>query len=47
MRPVIHTLIDSVRAPIVQVFALLTDPARIARGHLGEARDSRHGSANA
>jgi len=31
MRPVIHTLIDSVRAPIVQVFALLTDPARIAK----------------
>ena len=31
MRPVIHTLIDSVRAPIVQVFALLTDPGRIAK----------------
>ena len=30
MRPVSHTFVDSVRAPVVQVFALLTDPARIA-----------------
>ena len=31
MRPVSHTFVDSVRAPVVQVFALLTDPARIAK----------------
>ena len=29
MKPVIHTLIDSVKAPLEQVFGLLTDPARI------------------
>jgi uncharacterized protein YndB with AHSA1/START domain len=29
MRPVSHTLIDSVSAPIDQVFALLTDPRRM------------------
>jgi uncharacterized protein YndB with AHSA1/START domain len=29
MQPVAHTLINSVQAPIEQVFALLTDPARI------------------
>jgi len=29
MKPVTHTLIDSVRAPIEQVFGLLTDPDRI------------------
>ncbi len=31
MRPVSHTFVDSVRAPIVQVFALITDPGRIAQ----------------
>src|SRR5438034_8575603 len=31
MRPVSHTLINSIRAPIDRVFALLTDPARIAQ----------------
>src|SRR5438876_10167152 len=31
MRPVSHTLIHSIRAPIERVFALLTDPARIAQ----------------
>jgi len=31
MRPVTHTLIDKVRAPIERVFALLTDPARMAQ----------------
>jgi uncharacterized protein YndB with AHSA1/START domain len=31
MRPVSHTIVDSIRAPVVQVFALLTDPARIAK----------------
>jgi len=31
MRPVSHTFVDSVRAPVVQVFALLTDPARIPK----------------
>ncbi|PYO12959.1 MAG: hypothetical protein DMD31_14735 [Gemmatimonadetes bacterium] len=31
MRPVSHTLINSIRAPIERVFALLTDPARIAQ----------------
>ena len=30
MRPVVHTLIDKVRAPIERVFTLLTDPARMA-----------------
>ena len=30
MRPVAHTLIQSVRAPIERVFALLTDPRRVA-----------------
>lgn len=29
MRPVTHTLIDKVAAPIERVFALLTDPARM------------------
>jgi len=29
LKPVTHTLIDTVRAPTDQVFALLTDPARI------------------
>ena len=29
MRPVTHTLIDHVRAPIDRVFALLSDPARM------------------
>jgi uncharacterized protein YndB with AHSA1/START domain len=29
MRPVAHTLIDHVRAPIDKVFAILTDPKRI------------------
>ncbi len=29
MRPVSHTLIDHVRAPIDRVFALLSDPARM------------------
>ena len=29
MRPVTHTLIDKVRAPMELVFALLTDPARM------------------
>jgi uncharacterized protein YndB with AHSA1/START domain len=31
MRPVSHTFVDSVRAPVVQVFALLTDPGRIPK----------------
>ncbi len=31
MRPVSHTIVDSVRAPVVQVFALLTDPVRIPK----------------
>jgi uncharacterized protein YndB with AHSA1/START domain len=31
MRPVSHTFVDSVKAPVVQVFALLTDPGRIAK----------------
>src|SRR2546425_2575196 len=31
MRPVSHTLINSIRAPIERVFAVLTDPARIAQ----------------
>src|SRR2546430_17165371 len=31
MRPVSHTLINSIRAPIDRVFALLTDPGRIAQ----------------
>jgi len=31
MRPVSHTLIESVSAPVVEVFALLTDPGRIAK----------------
>ena len=31
MRPVSHTYVDSVRAPVVQVFAALTDPARIPK----------------
>jgi len=31
MRPVSHTYVDSVRAPVVQVFALFTDPARIPK----------------
>ena len=31
MRPVSHTYVDSVRAPVVQVFAAITDPARIAK----------------
>jgi len=31
MRPVSHTFVDSVRAPVVQVFALLTDPVRIPK----------------
>jgi uncharacterized protein YndB with AHSA1/START domain len=30
LRPVSHTIIDHVRAPIEQVFALLTDPSRMA-----------------
>jgi len=30
MRPISYTLIDHVRAPIDQVFALLTDPGRMA-----------------
>src|SRR5439155_4083146 len=30
MRPISYTLIDHVRAPIDQVFALLTDPDRMA-----------------
>jgi len=29
MRPVAHTLIDSVRVPLVQLFAFLTSPGRI------------------
>src|SRR5262245_19668995 len=29
MKPVAHTLIDTIKAPIDQVYALLTDPARI------------------
>jgi len=31
MRPVSHTIVESIRAPVVQVFALLTDPGRIAK----------------
>lgn len=31
MRPVSHTYVDSVKAPVVQVFALLTDPARMPK----------------
>ncbi|HKC38341.1 MAG TPA: SRPBCC family protein [Gemmatimonadales bacterium] len=31
MRPVSHTFVDSVRAPVVQVFAALTDPVRIPK----------------
>src|SRR5881409_2063103 len=31
MQPVSHTLINSVRAPVDRVFALLTDPQRIAQ----------------
>jgi uncharacterized protein YndB with AHSA1/START domain len=31
MRPVVHTLINSIGAPIDRVFALLTDPGRIAQ----------------
>lgn len=31
MRPVSHTYVDSVKAPVVQVFAAITDPARIAK----------------
>jgi uncharacterized protein YndB with AHSA1/START domain len=31
MRPVSHTYVDSVKAPVVQVFAALTDPARIPK----------------
>jgi uncharacterized protein YndB with AHSA1/START domain len=31
MRPVSHTFVDSIRAPVVQVFAALTDPARIPK----------------
>jgi uncharacterized protein YndB with AHSA1/START domain len=31
MRPVSYTLIESVGAPVVQVFSLLTDPSRIAK----------------
>ena len=31
MRPVSHTYVDSVRAPVVQVFAAITDPARIPK----------------
>src|SRR2546428_13375217 len=31
MRPVRHALINSVRAPVDRVFALLTDPQRIAQ----------------
>jgi len=31
MRPVSHTFVDSVRAPVVQVFAVLTDPGRIPK----------------
>ena len=30
MRPISHTLIDSIRAPIEEVFAVLTEPDRIA-----------------
>lgn len=30
MRPISHTLIDSIHAPIAEVFALLTDPERMA-----------------
>ena len=30
MRPVTHTLIDKIRAPVERVFSLLTDPARMA-----------------
>jgi uncharacterized protein YndB with AHSA1/START domain len=31
MRPVSHTLIDQIRAPIDDVFATLTDPSRLER----------------
>jgi uncharacterized protein YndB with AHSA1/START domain len=31
MRPVSHTFVDSVSAPVAQVFAALTDPGRIAK----------------
>jgi uncharacterized protein YndB with AHSA1/START domain len=31
MRPVSHTFVDSVSAPVAQVFALITDPGRIAK----------------
>ncbi|HYK82168.1 MAG TPA: SRPBCC family protein [Gemmatimonadales bacterium] len=31
MQPISQTLVESVRAPIEQVFALLTDPGRIAQ----------------
>jgi uncharacterized protein YndB with AHSA1/START domain len=31
MRPVTHTLVDSVKASVVQVFAVLTEPASIAK----------------
>ena len=31
MRPVSHTYVDAVRAPVVQVFGALTDPARIPK----------------
>src|SRR5205823_10605340 len=31
MQPVSHTLINSVRAPVDRVFALLTDPKRLAQ----------------
>jgi uncharacterized protein YndB with AHSA1/START domain len=31
MRPVSHTYVDSVRAPVVQVFAAISDPASIAK----------------
>lgn len=31
MRPVSHTYVDSVRAPVVQVFALFTDPSRMPK----------------
>jgi uncharacterized protein YndB with AHSA1/START domain len=31
MRPVAHTLIDTIAAPLDQVFAALTDPTRVAQ----------------
>ncbi|HEV8398468.1 MAG TPA: SRPBCC family protein [Gemmatimonadales bacterium] len=31
MRPVSHTYVDSVKAPVVQVFAAISDPASIAK----------------